>query len=328
MKSTSDSPGGNPQRTLLAVAAIVIVALLGLNVYLWINKNRQATENEQLSGQLDETEKMRAQLEKDYVQALSDLEAMKGSNAELNDLIDQKEAELTRQKKQIEGLLRNKGDLARARQQIAGLNTKIEQYLVEINQLRQQNEELKAENAQMDAKNQELSSNLESERQANQNLSSSQKQLQGEKQELERTRETLSRKVNAASVIKVDGIAVLGMDSKNKKTRRSKNTASLNICFNTTVNEIATPGNELFLIRVILPSGETMALDNLGSGVFVNNASGEQVRYTRSKETSYSNTIEKVCADWNPGQAFAGGQYKVEIYNKGYLAGSTSFSLN
>jgi hypothetical protein len=141
-------------------------------------------------------------------------------------------------------------------------------------------------------------------------------------------RERLARKVNAASVIKVDGIAVLGMDSKNKKTKQSKNTVSLNICFNTTVNEIAAPGNELFLIRIILPSGETMAMDNLGSGVFVNNASGEHVRYTRSKETSYSNSVGKVCADWNPGQAFAEGQYKVEVYNKGYLAGSTSFSLN
>lgn len=328
MTSTSGSSGSNPQRTLLAVAAVIIIALLALNVYLWINKNKQTNENETLSEKLDETEKVRAELEKEYFQALTDLEAMKGSNEELNALIDQKEADLTRQKKQIEGLLRNKGDLAKARQQITGLNAKIEQYLAEINQLRKENESLNAENSQLSSQNQELSSTLETERQSNQELSSSQRQLLSEKQDLERTRETLSRKVTAASAIKVDGIAVLGMDVKGKKTKRSKNTVSLNICFNTTVNEVANSGNELFLIRLILPSGETMAIEDMGSGVFVNNASGDQVRYTRGKEMNYTNSVAKVCADWKPGQAFIGGTYKIEVYNKGYLVGSSSFELN
>jgi len=328
MTSTTGNSGGHPQRTLLAVAAVIIIALLALNVYLWINKNKQSSENEVLTEKLDETEKVRAELEKEYLQALNDLEAMKGSNEELNALIDQKEAELSRQKKQIEGLLRNKGELTKAKQQISSMNAKIEQYLAEINQLRQENETLNAQNSQLQSEKEALSSNLESEKQTNQDLSSSQRQLQSEKQELERTRENLARKVNAASVIKVDAIAVLGMDTKNKKTKKAKNTISLNVCFNTSANEIAGSGTEEFLIRVISPSGETLAVDDLGSGVFLNNASGSQIRYTRSKETNYTNSVSKVCADWKPGQPFAEGTYKVEVYNKGYLAGNTTFSLN
>lgn len=328
MTVTTTSSGSNPQKTLLIVAGVIIVALLALNVYLWVNKNSQSKQNEQLSEKLDETEKVRAELEKEYYQALTDLEAMKGSNAELNALIEQKEVELTNQKNQIEGLLRNKGDLSKARQQITSLNAKVEQYLAEINQLRQQNEQLATENTQLSGQNQELSSTLESERQTNQQLSSTQAQLQTEKEELEKTKENLSRKVNAASVVKVNDQAVTGLDAKNKKTRKSKNTLALNICFNTVVNEVAEPGVELFLIRLILPSGETMALDELGSGAFVNNANGEQLRYTRAKEADYQNNVAKVCADWKPGQAFPEGQYKLEVYNKGYLAGTTSFSLN
>lgn len=328
MSTTTNNSGKSQQNTLLAVAAVIIVALLALNVYLWVNKNKQNKENTELSEKVDETEKLRAELEKEYYQALSDLESMRGSNTELNALIEQKEKELTAQKQQIEGLLRNKGELSNARKQIQNLNAQVQQYIAEINQLRQQNEQLSSENTQLSSQNQELSSNLEAERQTTQQLSSSQQQLMSEKQELEKTRETLSKKVNAASVVKVNNFVLNGLDDKSKKTRRAKSTLALNICFSTTVNEVTDPGMELFLIRIIAPNGETMTVDGLGSGAFVNNANGEQLRYTRAKEADYQNNAAQVCADWKPGTAFEKGQYKVEIYNKGFLAGSSSFSLN
>lgn len=317
--------GSNPQKTLLAVAAFVIVALLGLNVYLWVNKSKQTNENQTLSTKLDETEQLRKELEKEYYQALSDLEEMRGSNAEMNALIEKKEQELTAQKNQIEKLLRNKGELDRARREITSLTAKVQEYVAEINQLRQQNEQLSSENTQLSSRNEELATTLETERQTAQ---STQATLQGEKEELEKTRETLARKVNAASVIKVSNVASTPLDAKSKKSRRAKNVASVNICFSTTANEVSDPGVELFLIRILAPNGDVLAVEELGSGAFVNNANGEQLRYTRAKEANYQNDVQSICADWKPGAAFAEGLYKVEIYNKGYLAGSGSFSLN
>lgn len=328
MSNITKNSGNSQQNTLLTVAAIIIVALLALNVYLWVNKNKQSKENTELSEKVDETEKLRAELEKQYYQALTDLDNLRGDNTELNDLIAQKEKELTAQKRQIESLLRNKGELSKARLQIQNLNTQVQQYLAEINQLRQQNELLSNENANLSNQNEQLSSNLESERQNNQQLNANQARLLDEKQELEKTRENLSRKVNAASVVKVGGFAVTGTDEKAKKTRRAKNTLGLNICFSTMANEITDPGQELFLIRIVKPNGETITSGATDSGAFVNNANGEQLRYSQSKETNYQNNAAQVCTDFKAGAVFEKGTYKIEVYNKGFLAGSSSFSLN
>ena len=328
MSNITKNSGNSQQNTLLTVAAIIIVALLALNVYLWVNKNKQSKENTELSEKVDETEKLRAELEKQYYQALTDLDNLRGDNTELNDLIAQKEKELTAQKRQIESLLRNKGELSKARLQIQNLNTQVQQYLAEINQLRQQNQLLSNENANLSNQNEQLSSNLESERQNNQQLNANQARLLDEKQELEKTRENLSRKVNAASVVKVGGFAVTGTDDKAKKTRRAKNTLGLNICFSTMANEITDPGQELFLIRIVKPNGETITSGATDSGAFVNNANGEQLRYSQSKETNYQNNAAQVCTDFKAGAVFEKGTYKIEVYNKGFLAGSSSFSLN
>lgn len=328
MSNITKNSGNSQQNTLLTVAAVIIVALLALNVYLWVNKNKQSKENTELSEKVDETEKLRAELEKQYYQALTDLDNLRGDNTELNDLIAQKEKELTAQKRQIESLLRNKGELSKARLQLQNLNTQVQQYLAEINQLRQQNELLSSENANLSSQNEQLSSNLESERQNNQQLNASQARLMDEKQELEKTRENLSRKVNAASVVKVSGFTITGTDEKSKKTRRAKNTLGLNICFNTTANEITDPGQELFLIRVVKPNGETLTSGSSDSGAFVNNANGDQLRYSQSKETGYQNNAVQVCTDFKAGAVFEKGTYKIEVYNKGFLAGSSSFSLN
>jgi len=328
MSNITKNSGNSQQNTLLTVAAIIIVALLALNVYLWVNKSKQTQENTELSEKVDETEKLRAELEKQYYQALTELDNLRGSNTELNDLIAQKEKELTAQKRQIESLLRNKGELSKARLQIQNLNTQVQQYLAEINQLRQQNELLNSQNSELSNQNEQLTSNLESERQSNQQLSASQTQLLSEKQELEKTRENLSRKVNAASVIKVGSFSVTATDEKAKKTRKAKNALGLDICFSTTANEITDPGQELFLIRVIKPNGETLTSGEMDSGAFVNNLNGDQLRYSHSKETNYQNKAAQVCSNLKAGANFEKGTYKVEVYNKGFLAGTSSFSLN
>mgnify|MGYP000565292290 CR=1 FL=1 len=74
------------------------------------------------------------------------------------------------------------------------------------------------------------------------------------------------------------------------------------------------------------PTGETLAVEDLGSGVLTNNSS-EEVRYTKVKEIDYSNDNVDACMLWEPNLPFQKGEYQVEIFNKGFLSGQGAFKL-
>ncbi|PHN06422.1 hypothetical protein [Flavilitoribacter nigricans] len=279
----------------------------------------------------DESEQLKAELEKQYYEALSELEELRGSNDEMNALIEQQKVELKDQKDKITGLLKDSRNLGAARKELNALRAQAEGYIAEINQLREQNEVLTSENTQLSENNQQLNMSLEEQQMANAELSSERAVLVSEKEQLEEVRQQLSRKVNIASVIKVDGIEVTGLKTKKSgrdvKRSNADNIDKLQVCFNTTSNDVAEDGTEVFFVRIINPLGETLAIEEMGSGVMTNNANQEQVLYTQAKEMDYSGEAGNLCTLWTPNQPLQEGSYELEIYNKGYLAGTTSFRL-
>ncbi|MBV6654010.1 MAG: hypothetical protein KI786_09665 [Mameliella sp.] len=326
-------PGKNDEgQQRLKIAAIATIAVLAIVcivlVISLVNKNNA---NDGLTYELNESEQLKAELEKQYYEALSELEEMRGSNEELNALIEAQKAELKDSKDRIDVLLRDSRQLKEARKQINGLNAKVEQYLAEVNQLRQENEELTARTSELSEQNYALNSNLDSARMRNMELSSAKAALVSEKEAVEADRARLAKKVNVASVVKVTNVEAEGLKIRNNgKTsarRSAKSIDQLQVCFNTTANQVTEPGAEEFLIRIINPLGETLAVEAMGSGVFVNNANGEQIRYTAIKEVDYDRDEQRLCMVWSPNEAFQEGNYEVEIYNKGYLAGTTSIQL-
>lgn len=316
----------------LKIAAIATIAVLAIVcIVLVINLVNKNNANDSLTYELDESEQLKAELEKQYYEALSELEEMRGSNEELNALIEAQKAELKDSKGRIDVLLRDSRNLAEARKQIKGLNAQVEQYVAEINQLRQENEELTERTAELSEKNYALNSNLDSARMRNMELSSARAALVSEKEAVEADRARLSKKVNIASVVKVTNVEAEGLkvrsNGKTSTRRSAKNVDQLQVCFNTTNNQVAEPGVEEFLIRIVNPLGETLAVESMGSGVFVNSANGEQIRYTTIKEVDYDRDEQRLCLVWSPNEAFQEGNYELEIYNKGYLAGTSSFQL-
>lgn len=331
--SPNASPGKNNEgQQRLKIAAIATIAVLTIVcVVLVISLIGKNQANDSLTYELNESEQLKAELEKQYYEALSELEEMRGSNEELNALIEAQKAELKDAKGRIDVLLRDSRNLAEARKQIKGLNAQVEQYVAEINQLRLENEELTARTAELSEKNYALNSNLDSAKMRNRELSSARAALVSEKEAVEADRARLAKKVDIASVVKVTNIEAEGLKIRNNgKTatrRNAKNVDQLQVCFSTSVNQVAETGVEEFLIRIVNPLGETLAVESMGSGVFVNSASGEQIRYTTVKEVDYDRDEQRLCLVWSPNEAFQEGNYEVEVYNKGYLAGTSSFQL-
>ena len=84
-----------------AIIIAVIVGLLGITAFLLFYKVQQDRVNSELQQEVDEAGKLKLELEKQYYQALSELESMKTNNEELNALIDQQKQELEEEKNKI-----------------------------------------------------------------------------------------------------------------------------------------------------------------------------------------------------------------------------------
>ena len=318
-------------QNVIAALLVGLLALAGLNIYQFINRNSLVETNKQQESELIEMEKTKTELEKEYYEALSELEEMKGSNAELNEMIEGQKEELTKQKDRISSLLRDSKNLKSAREEIQKMREQGEQYLAEITVLREENEKLLASNDQLSQQNTSLQSEVESQRTVNEELNTEREILSKANEELTSTTENLTKKVNMASTVEVNDIEVKGYrisdDGKSSRKRRAENVDMIRICFETTINELATDNEEEFIIRVIDPIGETLAIEKMGSGIANVGIDNQQIRYTRTISTEYNQEEKEVCAEWAPSVDFRKGLYTVEIYNKGFLAGTSEFKL-
>lgn len=320
------------QQRLLIIAAVVVAVLLFTNGFLLWNKYGQDTELEEKTTKLEEADKLKIELEKQYHEALSELEEMRGSNQELNAIIDQQKEELKAQRDKVDKLIREGKELGRARAELGNLRGQVQQYVAQIQQLRSDNEALRSEADKLAQKTEALTQNLDSANVRYQQLEGEKTALNSQNQQLTEDKLRLSDKVNLASVVRVDNLVATPLKERNsgktKDVKKAKDVDLLQICFRTTENRIAKAGTEQFFVRVLNPQSVAMTIDELGGGKFKTKESGEELSYTFIKEYEYNNDAADLCTNWDPNVgAFGPGKYKVEVYNKGYLVGSGEFTL-
>jgi hypothetical protein len=312
------------RQNLTAMLILTIVGLLGLNGYQWyVNNNLSKDKNVQAS-EMVEMQKAQAELDQEYAAALASLEEMRGDNAQLNTMIDNQKLELKSQKEKINGLIWTKKELEKAKAEIQNMNATAAKYVAEIQQLKDQNLALTADNTQ-------LNTRILAEVAEKEQVIASKNALSSEKDGLTKVNEALGSKVDMANAIKINYIDVKGYevkkDGKLKERSKAKDVNMLRACFLTETNMVTSSGNKKFFIRLISPSGETIALDESGSGVLTNKLDNTQIRYTTSADVAYKNEDTNACVDWRAPEGLAKGNYKIEIYNNGFPVGRGAFAL-
>jgi peptidoglycan hydrolase CwlO-like protein len=319
------------RQNLIIIAAVVIALLLGVNVFLLINKAKQDAKNKDLTAQVDKQDQEIQDLNKQILDEQAKLEALKGENEELNAYIDEQKQALEEQKSRIEQLARTAGGYDKAKAEVSRLTKLNTEFIAEIERLKTENVDLKDQTVRLSSRADSLTANLRTKTEEVDNLSLAKAALASEKESLAAENANLNQKVTVASVIKVQNLVATGYKTKGSgkptKKERANNIDHLKICFDATANQVAAAGNEVFYVRVINPIGETLAIDELGSGIFTRSDNGEQVRYTKAADMEYSKEDANLCTNWTPNVPFQAGKYQVEIYNKGYLAGTGVFEL-
>lgn len=324
-------PNTRTTNNIIAMAIIAIILLLGTTAYFWNQSRNLKKDVVKYDTEISQMTETQEKLEQDYEQAVNSLEVLKGDNQELNQIIDQQKDELKVQKNKIAANLTTSKDYKAAKAEIEKLKAQAEKFIQEINDLKSQNLVLTEANQQLQTDKTMLSDQLSTTTSEKITVSREKDSLSQAKQRLEKEKQKLFVKANKASAIMLDKMDVKGYVIKKNGKQSTESDADdlqmLKICFNMLKNEIADAGQELFYIRIIGPDGNTLYDEKAGSGIMTKSSDDTKMNYTKKYLVDYNGQAENICLVWNKEIPLTKGKYKVELYNKGYLSGTTEFKL-
>jgi hypothetical protein len=244
----------------------------------------------------------------------NELAFFKGRNADLDKVVADKQTEIDLQKQKIRALVLSgkatNRELNEARVLIAQYENVLADLNSQITKLHQLNDQLALENSTLS--NELL---VEKEMSATLNTKNS----------------ALNKKVEIASLLPVSNIELNAVKKRNNgkdmKVRKAKNTEALKITFETGENQVLDAGNVSVYVRIINPKGETIAVNDMGSGLVNESQSGTPMLYTQKADIDWHNASKKVTLYWGENIKDP-GVYKVELLQNGYLIGKSEIKLS
>ena len=318
-------------KKLLPWAIAGIIALFATNIGTWVMLSNKKAESTTLTTELKKEEDLNVQLEQQYKDAVAQLEEMKGKNTELNSLIDAQKDELTRRKGQIAGMI-SKKDYNSVKAEMARFKAEADGYVAKIAQLEQDKKMLGEQVNVLTTEKTNLQDNLTKEQAEKQEVITAKTAVETENAKIQAEKAILAKKTEMGSVVKVAQLSIQGFkvreSGKEKERTHAKNIDRLKFCFRAISNQVVDPGSETFYLRIIDPTGVAIATQSSGGGV-LKLKDGKEVQYTTTKQIEFKNEGEDVCAIWDAkgNTNLAKGKYTLEVYNKGYLAGTNAFDL-
>ena len=282
--------------TIAVVVGVILCAGLGILIYtLWQEK----AEKEEL---LMLAEMDKREMENEYASFAKQYSEMK-TQINNDSLIAQLDKEQQRTEAVLEELRQVKAtdaaEIRRLKKELATLRQILRSYVHEIDSLNRVNEQLRSENQQVKAQY----------TQATQTISS-----------LSTEKETLSEKVAIASQLDATGITMVGQNKRGKKARKIKDVKQFVVSFVISRNITAQAGNRSIYVRITKPNNEV--LTNGGTFAYEN----KTLEYSAKRDIEYTGEATKVTMYWDVNEFLSKGTYRVAIFADGHNIGNASFN--
>ena len=295
--------GGNNKSIVIGVLA---AALLGTWGY-WLYKNNQSAQ-EITSHQTKETAYMSARdsVQMLYNDALSRLDSITGTNNNLQGQLSDRTSEIAKLKTEINSILKKRNatqaELAKAKDLITQLNSKIEN--------------LEADNARLTGENQQLTS-------ANTQLTTEKTTLEQNLQTTTAEKDELASTVDVASTFSASNFQITPIherkNGKEKTTTHAKRVDKLVLNFDVE-NRIAKSGPADMYVIVTAPDGKVISDPSMNSGTFTTRNEGDK-SFTSKVSVDYEQGTRKAMSVPIRQNDFQTGDYKIEVYHNGFKIG-------
>jgi peptidoglycan hydrolase CwlO-like protein len=288
---------------------VVILALLGTDVYLYMKKN---TSDEKIVYQNDE--KTRLQTELDSLEA--QVEQVNAGKTKMSSEMQAKNDSLKSKIKVLRGeLAKGKltaAELDKAQEDVKQLRYFVTKYTADI-------EELKHQNAALTTERDTLKTNLTA-------VSEKANTLTQQTTTLQKQNEDLSTKVQIASALKVATANVMAYkikgSGKEVDVSRASPAKKIKINFTVASNAVAEKGQHDVYVRVIDPTGNLIT----GTGSAFT-SDGQDLQYTYKTSIDFKDDGSAFTIDWVNPNPFQKGTYTVLLYADGYTMGKTALTL-
>lgn len=287
----------NKKHITIAVAVgVILCAGLGFLIYsLWQEK----AEKEEL---LMLAEMDKREMENEYASFAKQYSEMK-TQINNDSLIAQLDKEQQRTEALLEELRQVKAtdaaEIRRLKKELATLRQILRSYVHEIDSLNRVNEQLRNENQQVKAQYTQATQTIT-------NLSTE--------------KETLSEKVAIASQLDATGITMVGQNKRGKKARKIKDVKQFVVSFVISRNITAQAGNRSIYVRITKPNNEV--LTNGGTFAYEN----KTLEYSAKRDIEYTGEATKVTMYWDVNEFLSKGTYRVAIFADGHNIGNASFN--
>ncbi|HLA52735.1 MAG TPA: hypothetical protein VK618_05505 [Flavitalea sp.] len=311
--STSNYPSATPQSqpprrdSKNLIIGLLAVGILGTWGYFLWDKNNNDQKMSQLQTQYVAVDSSKNELQKSFDASLSRLDSLTGYNNEIEGKLTERNADISKLKSQINGILRKQKITAAERKKAEAL----------ISELNDKIGSLEQEVARLTAENQTLTSEKAAVTVERDNYLSQRDTLQVLKKGLE-------DKVSIASTLNAYGITITPVDErkggKQKITSKAKKVDKLVIAFDVD-NRISETGPTEVFVAIMGPDGKPVTVESLGSGTFTTRDEGEKQFTAKVPVDIEAGKKKHVEFSWKPTENFQKGSYKISIYHNGFKIG-------
>lgn len=290
------------KKALIVLAIVVMLALAGLAVWLFMNLQQQRQANQEMK-ELAELDKQ--EMENEYERFTMQYSEMI-TQINNDSIVAQLTQEQLRTQELLEELKRVKEDdareIARLKKELATVREVLRSYIRQVDSLNRLNETLRSENLQI---RDELA------------------QTTREKQGLQSEKQSLTEKVAIAAQLDATGITLTAMrDDKPTRKNKLKKANKLLVTYTIARNVTASNGQRTIYTRIKKPNGDV--LDGGGSFEYENRTIKASARNT----IEYTGEQTTVRAYWSGSDMLSAGEYVVSIFADGNLIGMARFNMD
>ncbi len=298
----------NPKNLIIG---LLVAALLIIGGFFIFDHNKTTGAIQTQQTEIAKVTSEKSDVQNSFDASLARLDSMKTVNGDMQNKLTASTGEIAKMKTEIRSILHKKNataaELSRARGLIAQLNGKISDMETQIAQLTQENGTLKQDKVALTADKEKLTTDLAT---------------------TTTTKDSLAKKVDVASTLNASNITITPIEvrhnGKEKVSTKAKRVDKLVVSFDVS-NRIAVPGMTDVYVLVIGPDGKPVSPAT--AGTFTTREEGAKsftAKLPVDIETSKTKNVQFAFA---PGTTFVQGNYKIQIYQNGFLIGEGTRSL-
>lgn len=297
--------------TALIATGVIGTFFLGSTTFFYVDNKNLKEENKVKTEQVESLSAIKQKLDKDIQSLDQEIASQKGRNQELDQLLASAKADLEKRKAKINKLSKQNASLSKFKREAEELRKAKASYLAQIEDLSRKLNLLSEENSGLKNDNKKLKEELEA---------------------LNANYLILERKVEMASILKVEKVFAVSEKKlkSGKYAKVSNNTKAdrFNISFELAENRVSDAEEKNIYIRIIDPSGKVLPAASNERGFFSNNEGNIELPYSVSKKVSYNNDKIKDRVIYEIGkQDLKEGNYVIEFYCDGYFCGASGYKL-